>query len=332
MNSADEARIAEEAIDILSLHLGMQAPAFRISTDRIADKRYDLILEMHFNQHQYQFVASIKRRLASNADILFINEEFSPNPNILIITEYIAPAVEEVLRQRSISYIDTRGNIFLVSNQLFVLINKADKKAVKLQSGSIFQKAGIKLLLYILQKPVILNLSYKQISEIAEISTGSISKILSGLKRQEFYYERNGRRIIRNRKALISQWVTAFGMRVRPELVIGRYRSQIEYRSMKLPDNVVWSGETAAELLNLNLKSQSAIIYTTNNPLSIIKTLQLIPDEDGNIELLRTFWNTDELISDVIDTAPSLIVYADLLLSASSRNMEIAEELYENSL
>jgi len=270
--------------------------------------------------------------LVSRADLLFINDNIPQKGFLLIIAEYISPAVAEVLRMRNISYIDIRGNIFLKSNQLFIFINKADKKAVKIQFGSAFQKSGITLLLYILQKPEILTLSYKQISDIAEISTGSISKILNDLKRRGFYYERNNKRIIRNQKELISQWVTAYGIKLRPEYVIGKYRAQSELKSLKLADNALWSGEEAAELLNLNLKRQTATIYTATNPISVIKKFHLIPDEDGNIELLRIFWNTNELLSGINNTAPTLIIYADLLLSSSSRNMEIAEELYERDL
>jgi hypothetical protein len=138
--------------------------------------------------------------------------------------------------------------------------------------------------------------------------------------------------MIRNQNELLAQWVTAFGRKLRPEFVIGKYKTLTALKPGILPAQTFWSGEMAAELLNLNLKSQNKTIYTDLPPVEIIKELRLIPDEKGSIELLKTLWNTKELTSDLFNIAPSLIIYADLMLSENSRNIEIAGEFYERFL
>jgi hypothetical protein len=52
-------------------------------------------------------------------------------------------------------------------------------------------------------------------------------------------------------------------------------------------------------------------------------------DSNGNIELLRKFWKFEQSEKKSLHTAPPLLIYADLLMTADDRNLETAELIYD---
>jgi hypothetical protein len=52
-------------------------------------------------------------------------------------------------------------------------------------------------------------------------------------------------------------------------------------------------------------------------------------DSNGAIELLRKFWKFEPWEKKSLHTAPPLLVYADLLMTADDRNLETAELVYD---
>jgi hypothetical protein len=62
-----------------------------------------------------------------------------------------------------------------------------------------------------------------------------------------------------------------------------------------------------------------------------MKMLSLVPDANGNIELLNILWNNEIMDNGKnvaeLQIVPPLIAYADLLGSYDSRNYETAERI-----
>jgi len=59
--------------------------------------------------------------------------------------------------------------------------------------------------------------------------------------------------------------------------------------------------------------------------------LKLVPDENGDVEILHMFWKEKEKFREKYIT-PTLLVYADLISSGHERNIEIAKQLYLSPL
>lgn len=121
----------------------------------------------------------------------------------------------------------------------------------------------------------------------------------------------------------------AYGRKVRPKILIGRYRRIEHPEALQLPCGCYWSGEVASEKLNLNLRSQEQTIYTNLELLKAVKELRLIPDENGSLELLSAFWNKAIINEQLENVVSKPLIYADLMLSGNDRNIEIAHELFE---
>jgi hypothetical protein len=99
----------------------------------------------------------------------------------------------------------------------------------------------------------------------------------------------------------------------------------------KLPGVTLWGGEPAAAILTQQLKPAKYTIYTKEEWQNIAKEFNLIPDENGEIEVLSIFWDVN-LFDRHKNTVPSLLVYTDLINSGLERNMETAKIILDNEL
>jgi hypothetical protein len=89
--------------------------------------------------------------------------------------------------------------------------------------------------------------------------------------------------------------------------------------------------EAAAAWLTEYLKPQKITIYA-NQPISrFLMRNKIKKDPDGNIEILRVFWNF-EVDWHKKKVVPPLLIYADLLATGDARNIETARMIYENEL
>ena len=74
-------------------------------------------------------------------------------------------------------------------------------------------------------------------------------------------------------------------------------------------DNFKWGGENAGALLTKFLQPEKFIIYTKDKN-ELMKSLKLVPDPLGEIEVLDQFWFDKESDENIV---PSLLAYADLI-------------------
>ncbi|MBT7468864.1 MAG: hypothetical protein HN692_00480 [Candidatus Cloacimonetes bacterium] len=320
-------QIAEKAVNIFKIHATENDFKIELATNKQGNYANNFSINITHKTNVYQFTTLVKKELIGNASLAMLKAELSHIQNLLIISEYISKEIATFFRINLISYLDTYGNIYLHRNQLLIFINSGKNRKNKISYGIAFEKTGLKLLFYFLQKPDFLQNTYAQMAKQAGISTGSISKIIASLKHGGYYYQKNGRRIIRNRKELLAQWVKGYERKLYLENLIGKYRTNLA--NYQLPKQVYWGGEVATELLNLNLKGQNKTLYTSINPIEVVKKLRLIPADNGDVELHEIFWNTEIIKMTDLNTVPEIIIYANLIISNNSRNIEIANELYE---
>jgi hypothetical protein len=91
----------------------------------------------------------------------------------------------------------------------------------------------------------------------------------------------------------------------------------------------LWGAEPAAALLTNQLVPEKFTIYTTENWQNLGQEIGLVPDPNGKVEILQIFWKQSP---DKKQTTPPLLVYADLIGSGFSRNIETAQIILENEL
>ncbi len=311
-------------------------------------------LEISYQEHHYEFELIVRNNLtnrsAFNTLIKALSTKKHENP-VLLIAEYLTKSLAYLLKNDRIYFIDTSGNMFVQTRNFFVFVldrfpsqRKGSDKLDRL-----FHPAGLKLIFHALISPQILGQNQRDIAEMSGISLGSVSQVLGDLKTLDFLGSfENGERKLINKARLVERWIDGYALYLRPGLLKGRYR--FADRSMlrkwqncqleRLPGSF-WGGEAAADVYTDYVHPEQLTIYTDDTILDVIRTLKLIPDENGPVEILKIFWDVDSYQKDSFlsfahhantPVVPLFLIYADLVLSQNSRNFEVANMLYEKHL
>ncbi len=257
----------------------------------------------------------------------------------LLVCNYIPKPLKEALKLQGINYIETAGNCFINKDGIFLYINdKEVTKVRKTKDGKLWKTAGIKFLFGILNDPELINATYRNMAEITGVALGNIGPFLEELKKEGFLKEtgKNGKTILilENMDALINKWVGLFNAVLKPKLKQGRFKF-IDKQMVKewekiLVTDFYWGGETAGALLTKHLHPEILTIYTNQPKVKLMQQLRIIPDAEGNIELIDQFWNNQT--NEQHKTVPPLLAYADLVTSLDSRNRETAERIKKQYL
>jgi len=247
----------------------------------------------------------------------------------LLLTQYIASDIVEEYINQGVNYLDEAGNCFVKKDNLFICINgQKHKRLPKTKQARAFQESGIKLIFQLLLNPDDINLPYRTLAGKAGIALGSVSRIINELNDLDFVLKTKEKKLLKNKIELLNRWITSYNDFLRPRLVKKRMRFAVAISDLSaIIDGAVWGGEPAAALLTHYLVPEQYTIYTNLN-WQEFKSMSLIPDENGNVEILNLFWkqNFDT------KTVPPLLVYADLMNSRDGRNIETAKILFENEL
>ncbi len=95
------------------------------------------------------------------------------------------------------------------------------------------------------------------------------------------------------------------------------------------PGRGVFGGEVAADRLTGQLKPARVTLYVWGVPDDVILANRLRPDDQGTVEILEAFWRPIEDGAAARQTAPPLLVYADLMATGDPRNLEVARLIRE---
>ncbi len=94
---------------------------------------------------------------------------------------------------------------------------------------------------------------------------------------------------------------------------------------------MLWGGEVAAYKLTKYIKPSIVTIYCSSFSPKIQIENKLQRTENGEIEVLRKFWNFESNQKEK-DIAPYILVYADLMSINDERAIETGKIIYEKYL
>ena len=328
--------ILVQAVNSLADSTGLQAaieamePGPRIGADAIINLRDE--------NKRWRFYVEVKPHLTSHtlgsaiAAVFQIKKEHN---SAALVSAYINSSQADKLRQLGIEFFDTAGNASFQQKGLRVFITGRKPQASKSlgRPARAFNPTGSRLVFALLCQPGLENKSYREMAKEAGISLGAVNWIMNDLKSLGHLsdFGARGRRLV-NRKELLKRWTSVYPEQLRPKLTIGRFRIRHAHdwwKKAQLSSDAFWSGEVAAQLLTKYLRPETVTIYSESNLPRLQAQHGLRRDSGGEIELLRRFWKFDEWEKKNLQTAPPLLVYADLLSTADDRNLETAEIIYE---
>lgn len=283
-----------------------------------------------------------------NREKIFVEEKYEVRPNqvqqireqaqrydhetFLLASNYITPGAKELLNKYKINYLDSGGNIKLrLKNGYIHVEGKHVTSPSEDYKNRAFTKVGAKLIFTFLKNPEHVNLSYRTLSELSTCSLGSITKILDHLKEERYIITLpNSKLKLVQQDKLMDKWIDVLSNQLLPSMLLGTYRFVIDNSwhtlDLKRKNGYQWGGEVAASLLTNNLNPQEFSIYTSKGSNESIKELKLIPDRSGPLKIYKIFWK-DEYNPAYTDTVDPILIYGELVASADSRNLEIANEI-----
>lgn len=285
----------------------------------------DGVLDLTVYGQKYTFVVEVKRELRTH-QLQQIEDLFCQYEHFLVLANRLFPKIKEELRQKAIPYLEANGNIFLKKEGL--LINVDTQKPIyigKNKGNRAFTKTGLKVLFYLLQHKEAINLTQRELAEKANVGLGNIPQVIEGLKETGYVTPLNKRTYVwENRKTLLERWIAEYATVLRPRLVKERYALKCQWQDIALDNNkTMWGGEPAADILTNHLRPEKFLIYTQEARMDLIRNYRLMPDKNGEVEVLEMFWKQEQG-----ETVPPLLVYADLMLEGGKRNKETAEKIY----
>lgn len=310
--------IAQKALDALSQTVGIQA-IFKEKGP------LDGVLKFDLNGLTYTFTVAIKNELRTH-QLHHIEDYCHKYEHFLLIANRIFPNTKEELRHKEIPYLEATGNFYFKKEGLFLFVDTQKSIEVEKNKGNrAFTKTGLKVLFHLLQHKEAIHLSQRKLANLTSVALGNIPLVIDGLKETGYLIPLNKKAFVwENRKALLERWITEYATVLRPKLAKERYTLKRNWHEIKFHTaKTVWGGEPAADLLTHHLRPEKFLIYTKENRIALMKNYQLIPNKEGEIEVLEMFWNENEG-----ESAPPLLVYADLLLEGGKRNKETAEKIY----
>ena len=308
---------------------------------KVDELRKDKITLLTIGDIQFAVEVRTEIRASSKGIVLQQLKDLMDRTNkpTIVISKYIALEVADAFKVNDINYIDSAGNAYIKQNNLLIYISgRKPQNLAKTNQARAFQESGIKLIFNLLRKPDNLQLTYRELSELAGISIGSVSNVMRELEDLNFILRTNKKCILKNTRDLLDRWIIAYHDVLRPRIVkkrmhfefAGDYLSWTNLPFDQSKKKFLWGGEPAAAVLTKNLRPEKFCIYTQENWQVVAKELRLIPDDSGNFEILDIFWKSDPSEKKIL--SPSLLIYADLIGSGIERNIQIANDIFENEL
>lgn len=297
-----------------------------IKARRVKNTPLDGTICLEIDNQEIQFVIEIKRELRQH-QLQQIELYHKDNQNLLVIAENIFPKIKNQFRKLGIAYLEANGNIFIKTNQKFVFIDTNKKKAIrKEKSNRAFTKTGLKVLFQFLMNPKLINEPHRKIAKEANVGLGNIPLVIDGLKETGYLIALDGKNYVWNNKIdLLDRWINEYATELRPKTVIGRYKIPEQWKKLNLNNEItVWGGEPAADILTEYIRPEKLLLHTKENQINLIKNYRIIPDKEGDMEVLEMFWpkNKNET------TAPPILVYAELMIQGGKRNEEVAKLIF----
>jgi hypothetical protein len=332
-----EIGLLERALEALHKATGIEYTIegrdVRFDNNRIADAVAHLVK----NELDQIFVIEVKHRLTTATVGMAIDQLKRFTQKGMIVTDYVNPNMADRLRDKDIQYIDIAGNAYINEPPVYVFIkgNRPIEEVVKEKTMRAFQPAGLKVLFALLCDPELVEAPYREIAKKAGVALGTLGWLYTDLMNRRWLVDlgKRGRRLV-NKGQLLERWVEAYPQKLRPKLLLGKYKGdQKHWREIAPIDHykAYWGGEIAAAILTDYLKPQVTTIYMREKPERFLVENKMKNDPHGNVEILEVFWKFEDNWEQK-HLVPPLLIYADLIATGDDRNLETAKIIYEREI
>jgi hypothetical protein len=341
---ARERPIVDECLAHLRAVETVRAAEFRPGAD-------DGVLVVTTDAGRLQYAVEIKRALNRprlEHALASTTRRLKTGARRLLLTDFVPGSLTAVLEQAQVDFVDAAGNMLLRwPGKLYVQV-KGMKPARLPEATASFLTTpnGLRVLFALLAEPGADVPAYRELSERAGASLGTVGRVALELQRRGFLVmqRRRKRRVLHKTRELVELWVGGYAERLRPQLVIGRFRSPdrdpadaLRRLTAEGDGGFRWAltGGFAADALTGHYRGEQLILFVDPWNSARAAGLRWLPSVDGPITLLRMFWPRGverTLEKGGTWVAHPLLVYAELLFQGREREVETARLVYDQYL
>lgn len=193
-----------------------------------------------------------------------------------------------------------------------------------------FTKTGLKVLFQLLLDSTLINQTQREIAKRADVGLGNIPGMIQGLKEAGYLLKQKKNTYqLTEKEELVEKWANDYTLTLKPTLMMGSYTiaGDRNWQELELKEDLtLWGGEAAGNLLTGHLRPGFLTLYTRQNRNDLIKDYKLVPDQDGEIEVVKMFWKPLGIFK---STVPPLLAYADLINAKDERCVETAKMIFD---
>ena len=268
----------------------------------------------------------------------------------LLVADYVNPNMGERLKEANIQFLDTVGNAYINQQPVYIYIrgNKPQQAVTakeRVKTGKAFQPTGMKVVFAFLRDAKLINAPYRKIADQAGVALGTVGWVIRDLIAQGFLLEgiKKNQRKLNKFDLLVDKWAEAYPYKLKGKYKIGTFTTDNtdwwEVINAEKFD-ALWGGEIAAAKYTKYLNPKHGVVYIHKankaNFLQAARLRKAEPNErqDMQIDLIEPFWkeaknkgNTEQA-----GLAHPIIVYADLIETGDTRNLDTANKLREKYL
>ena len=303
----------------------------------LSPERQNPSVRFEFGTRKIEVVFLVKPYMNRSRIGLVLNELYRLNSETgkpaILVTKHVNPIIAEELKNAKSMFLDCAGNACLSLGDIFIFIKgNRDTKGMNESNPKPLNISDVKMIFSLMNEPDLLQSGYREIALRSKIALGKVGVVLRNLETKGYLVNLNnkGGKLI-NRKKLLDEWCVAYRERLRLKLIVSKYSTEnnLWWENADLANEpVCWGGEVAGAKITGLLQPQTITIYSWGNTGPFILRNKLRKNTSGNIEILEAFWE----INGNPKLAPDIVVFADLMTSGNSRNIETAEALYEKRL
>jgi hypothetical protein len=301
-----------------------------------AKRPFDYELELQTPTGKQRISFELKKSHLSRvmAEQIVTSQKSNRNP-FLILAPSVGSVLGELLEREHVMFLDLAGNCHLDLDGKYIARVQGRKAVARPSADKGMRAPAYRVLFALLAEPARVTNSVRALAEAAGVSRQAALDIRHRLARLGVLIQtRSGFRWVAGRhKEAIDMFVTGYLTTLRPELVLGRFRTrdseppalEARFVSEMGRNDLRWGGAAAAHRMTGHYRGGHTVIHVMELPGNMRK-LQAIPDRAGPLELvmppgLLGMRGVTE------DTAHPLLVYAELLAEGNERAREAAQEV-----
>lgn len=257
------------------------------------------------------------------------------DPPRLLAAPYIAPDAAQALAADGVPFVDAAGNAYFAGPGLFVrVVGREPLKDLPRPPAAprLFTAKGMRVMFVLLALPDYLGRPQREIAAAAQVALGTVAGVFEGLRSLGYLREGKTPRLLR-RGNLMTQWVNTYIQRKPHQKMLKHFRAA-DSDWWKMIDlkayDACFGGDVAATKLTGYLKPALCIVHAFGDATALKRDARMRADPQGDILITDAFWRFPA--DQRADTAPPLLVYAELLASGDPRAIETAQLIHARFL